>query len=581
MLTSILSHPVVAIVFLLAVLVFVHEFGHYIFAKIFGVGVEIFSLGFGPVLASFKYGKTLYQIAAIPLGGYVKLSGAYRGESVPENFKGQEMCQASHWKRFIILAAGPVFNLILAVVIYAGLSYSGIEKLDSIVGSVRIGGPAHKAGLVAGDKILSINGEIVNTWEKMSKIISKSPDKRLSLGYEREGKKFNLDIVPQEFDATNYKGQKEKVGKIGIVPGYWASIITVNDKNSLAYESGLRTGDTIKGIEYSDAKGKVTFDKTDTWHVLKSTVNKLAKDRVLNFSFVILNEVSKGRDEDVLKKKSSHTRKIPMSLAKSFYQTHKGLTSNFLLSLGVLTSELTLVVDQKAQNQKGIENHDILLSFGGGKLRDIFDLDVIIRSNKTPKASVEVLRSGEIKTLLIDLKPVEQQTISGKETFYVVDAQFLGKLKPLPTRLETANSFFEAFMFGLKKTWDISLLMIDSVWGLIVGEVPLGALGGPIMIAKVAGDSVKAGLGTFFTMMALISINLAIINFIPIPVLDGGQIVIVAIEWMRRRPLSLQALENFQKIGFVMVMSLVILATYNDLSRFWTSMLKEVTGFWK
>jgi regulator of sigma E protease len=121
-------------------------------------------------------------------------------------------------------------------------------------------------------------------------------------------------------------------------------------------------------------------------------------------------------------------------------------------------------------------------------------------------------------------------------------------------------------------------VLFANVMSLVSGDVPLKALGGPMLIAKVAGDSARRGLQTFLSSMALISINLGVLNLFPIPVLDGGQLILIGAEAVRRRPLRATAVENFQKVGFAMILALVVLATYNDLSRFWKSMLESVVG---
>ena len=133
----------------------------------------------------------------------------------------------------------------------------------------------------------------------------------------------------------------------------------------------------------------------------------------------------------------------------------------------------------------------------------------------------------------------------------------------------------------MKETVRQTGVIAAAVYGLFTGDMPLKALGGPISIAKVASDSVKMGWMTFASALALISVNLGLLNLFPIPVLDGGQLVLLAPEGIRRRPLSVLAIENFQKIGFVMVLALIAMATYNDLSRFWTSMLEGVAGFFQ
>jgi regulator of sigma E protease len=143
--------------------------------------------------------------------------------------------------------------------------------------------------------------------------------------------------------------------------------------------------------------------------------------------------------------------------------------------------------------------------------------------------------------------------------------------KPEPDPLKAAGT-------AVKEAGKQTYMMAVSLWQIVSGDVPVKALGGPMMIAKVAGDSAKAGAGAFLASMALISINLGLVNLFPIPVLDGGQIILLLAESVKRKPLQESTIENFQKIGFVIVMSLVVLALYNDLSRFWGSIIGSITG---
>jgi regulator of sigma E protease len=144
--------------------------------------------------------------------------------------------------------------------------------------------------------------------------------------------------------------------------------------------------------------------------------------------------------------------------------------------------------------------------------------------------------------------------------------------------IERYTNPFSAAGFAVAETFDQASNILSTLVALVTGQLSLKALGGPILIAKIAGDSAKAGWVTFFSSMALISINLGLVNLFPIPVLDGGQIVLLGAEAIKRGPLSDKTLENFQKVGFILVMSLVLLAVYNDLSRFWKSMVKSLAG---
>ena len=566
MLTDLISHPILSIVILLGALVFIHELGHFLPAKIFGIGVETFSIGFGPVIISFKALGTLYQIAAIPLGGFVKLAGSYRGETVPPEYKGKELYRASSWKQFLILAGGPAFNVFLAIFIYMCMSLNGITKIDSVIGVVRKNSPAGEAGLLPGDKVTHLGGSALKSWDEMSELISSSPGKPIKLEFLRDGLEKSVVITPDPVKVLSHRGGKEEVGKIGIAPLFWLPIVTV-EKESLSYLHGLRTGDSIEAYEYRVADVTESFSgKISAWHELLTLEKDLQRVKVKE---LILRVTRKVQEDE----KKSYKIIIP---GDGFFSN-----SSIIKSLGIHESELTFVKKPGTKVHVGLQHHDRLLSFNGKALYDIFDLEETLKQNDKESAVIGVRRDGVTKIFQVKLEPIERQMPSGKKTFYIFTLPFLGKGKTLPTRLEKAESLPAAVVFGVKKTYDMSVMMLESLWGLVAGRVPLAAISGPIAIAKVTSDSIKLGLEAFFLMMALISINLAIVNLLPIPILDGGRIVIVFIEWIRGKALSLEALENFQKIGFVFIFSLFILSTYNDLSRFWASMVRDFLGMIK
>jgi len=144
--------------------------------------------------------------------------------------------------------------------------------------------------------------------------------------------------------------------------------------------------------------------------------------------------------------------------------------------------------------------------------------------------------------------------------------------------IEKYSNPLSALRYGFEETGRQMVMITGALFHLVSGEIPVKALGGPIMIAKVAGDSAKLGWQAFLTSLAMISVNLGLVNLFPIPVLDGGQMILFSVEGILRRPLSERAMEAFHKLGFICVMALVLLATYNDLSRFWKSMLTSILG---
>jgi regulator of sigma E protease len=220
----------------------------------------------------------------------------------------------------------------------------------------------------------------------------------------------------------------------------------------------------------------------------------------------------------------------------------------------------------------------LLYKIEGKEVKDIFDLQYFLVENKSPSVNVSIIRGGEEVKLDLKLREVEVQKAKGKDVFYAFPGKFMGeRISPEPY-VEKYDGFMSSLIYGTKRSLVMSMQIVGALVGLITGDVPLGALGGPMLIAKVAGESAALGLAAYLSTLAVISINLCMINLFPIPVLDGGQLVMLGAEAIKGRSLSEQAIENYQKVGFIMVMGLVLLSTYNDLGRFWASMLKTVGG---
>ena len=349
-----------AFIIVLGVLIFFHEFGHFLIARLFGVGVEKFSLGFGPRLIGKKIGITDYRISAIPLGGYVKMIGEevdaeVAPEDIPISFTHKHVA-----KRMLIVAAGPLFNILLAILIFFGIFYfSGTLVLKPSIGEVRPGSPALEAGLKKGDLITAINGSAITSWDEMAEIINASNGNTIGLTLRRGDSMQELAITPEQSAAKNIFGENIQRFIIGI---------------------------TASGESYAR------------------------------------------------------------------------------------------------------------------------DLNLV-----------------------------------------------------------------QAASESLMQSYRVTKLMVVIIAKLIKGDISTDTIGGPIMIAQMAGDSAKAGVGSLISFIALISINLAIINLLPIPVLDGGHLLFFTIEAIKGGPVSIKVREVAQQIGLFLLILLMILVFYNDITRIFFS----------
>lgn len=349
----------VSFVIVLGLLIFVHEFGHFICAKLFGVKVLKFSLGFGPKLAGFTRGETEYLISALPLGGYVKMLGEQEDEEVEAVDENRSFAKKPVWQRFIIVAAGPISNLLFAVFIFF-LVFAGAglpTPMDNtLIAGVSADSPAERAGLMPGDVILSIDGRQTATWEEVAELISSSKGKEVLLEIERDGEKLTVTGQPEVQPSRNIFGE----------------------------ETGRRY---MLGISRSE---EVVYERVSIWGALKA---------------------------------------------------------------------------------------------------------------------------------------------------------------------------------GFIQTWGFIYLTILGIVKMIQQVIPASELGGPILIAQLAGKQLQAGWINLAYFIGLISVNLGILNLFPIPILDGGHLAFFAYEALLRKPVSARAREIFQQLGLVLLVSLMVLVFYNDIVR--------------
>lgn len=355
-------NSVVSFVIVLGLLIFIHEFGHFIWAKLFRVKVLKFSLGFGPKIFGRKHGETEYLISALPLGGYVKMLGESPTDEISPDDVARSFSGKPVWQRFLIVAGGPSFNLLFAVFLFFCIYlFAGLPQPapGTKIGKVTPGSPAEVAGLLEDDSIITVNGEPTETWEKVAELIGNSEGLPVTLTIQRNGVTLEVTGQPEQKEIKNMFG--EVVGKRYLL-----------------------------GITRSDE--------------------------------VLYEKVSIGK----------------------------------------------------------------------------------------------------------------------------------------------------AFMAGLSQTWGFIYLTIMGVVKIVQKIVPASELGGPILIAQMAGQQMEAGWLNLTYFMGLLSVNLGVLNLFPIPILDGGHLVFFSLEAIRRKPLNIRTQEIWQQIGLVLLVSLMIFVFYNDLLRIFT-----------
>jgi len=431
-----------AFVFVLGVLVFVHELGHFLAAKRVGIRVLKFQLGFNPTVLSFRRGETEYSIGALPLGGYVKMAGE-NPEDVERDQNGNvvtrsgEFLSKTKWERFQVLIMGPVMNLALALVLTAVVAYQGVEKgayedQPPVVGVVTADSVASRSDIRVGDRIVSVSGRPVSTWANFFNAVGPKPDREIEIGLLRNGLEQTRRVTPAVVRQSRFE-----FGDIGVLPDVHPFVRSVQ-LGGAAEKAGMKTGDVVLAVD----------------------------GQPVTFNYHLKEAIAKHPDEPI-----------------------------------------TLTI-----------------------LRDGQRLTI----HATPA------RNGNEGLLGIGI---------GDETV---------RFKP---------GIKEAIQYSFARNVEYSQLIFQTLWGLFTRETSPKQLMGPVAIAQLSGEAASLSWIALFSLMASLSLNLGLLNLMPIPVLDGGHIFIMALEGLARRDFSMKVKEKMLLAGFVVLMMLMVTVIYNDLTR--------------
>lgn len=540
---------------MLGILVSVHEFGHFVVAKLCGVRVLKFSIGFGAPIGFGRHrlrwerNGTEYLVAWLPLGGYVRLLGeSIPGEGGDEtdqwvDARPDEYLEAKPiWQKVSISLAGPAMNLLLPVVLFMVMLWVGIPKTSSVVGMVERQSPAAESGLMAGDQILSIGGQSVSWWSDVEKAVQEQSNGVIELSVLREDSSLELKIPMGERSALDEFGDVRSIGWIGVSPHRLPALVGIPDENSLAARSGLRSGDRVVAVDGEPVEDWESFAKAYAAAGLSESV-------VLT--------VEEGLDEDPAERDVS----VP----------GLGLLSELgAISATVLVGE---VVPGMPAERAGLRPGDLILEVDGRPVGSFGHFADTVRSSQGRPLSIAYARDGQVTVKAIT--PVVREVagpfeIDGLEE-QVYQVGLAHAMATLPGRVEVdrERNPVLAFSRAVVMTADNVGLLLRGLGKLVTGEASTDQLRGPITIVQIARKSLDIGWQAYFAMMIFISINLALINLLPIPVLDGGALLIYSIEAIKRTPISLRTRELVHQFGFVVVLTIMGLAFWNDLSGQW------------
>ncbi|MEE2675209.1 MAG: RIP metalloprotease RseP [Myxococcota bacterium] len=523
-----------------------------------------FSLGFGSPIGFGRFrlrwlrGGTEYVIAWFPLGGFVKMLGEMQpGGEVAEgtviDARPDEYLGAKNtWQKLSISFAGPAMNLLLPVLAFAVVLWVGVPRATSVLGTVERGSPAAEAGLEPGDRILAVDGQEVVWWQETSQAIAEAAGSTVRLVVERDAESLQFDVPIERRGSLDVFGGVEDVGWIGLRSARLPALLGVPSNDAPASVAGLRSGDRVV---------KVGSVEVEDWDELRAAYAAAgAASRFGRVDFEVMRDPGDGAE--------AIARRISVPLRSD------------LGDLGVISAAILVSVVSAGMpaEEAGLERGDLLLALDGQPIGSFESFRNSVRTSGGRSLEVVYARDGETRSASIRprLQPVSGPlAIEGMtEDIYLIGIQHALAALPGDSALDRARNPFVALPRAFGMTVDMTVMFLRGIGKLISGEVGSDKLAGPIGIAEIARKSLDLGWQTYLSTMILISINLGIVNLLPIPILDGGQMIIYLVEGVRRAPISLRSREIVQQAGLLMIVMVMALAFWNDLSRHWAKFVE-------
>jgi regulator of sigma E protease len=543
---------------LVGVLVVIHELGHFTAAKLLDVKVLRFSLGYGRPLVRLRLGETEYQLAAFPLGGYVRILGIGDDKPAdsPPGLPGlpgrrsdakRSFASRPLWQRLVIVFAGPAANLMLPMFIYF-VFFAGHSVLPAaVIGDVIDSGAAARAGLEPGDRVLEIDGKPVRYWEEIETTVRGSPGRELHLRVARNGKVFERYVTPLEETIRHRDGTVNRQGRVGITHPPFIPLVGVVDGDSPATRAGLRTGDQIISVDgqsvrnWSDVQHHLgRFARRTSLVYFRGTeIPGVPQVRLLVAGFADL--VPENKVDAVLNR-----------------QTYTGLEH----------AEMFVAhVDAGSPADKaGLKPGDVVVALDGVPVVHWIDLDQRLQAGptRTFKLSWKRAVAGKTELLSADLTQAWRKQLD--DYGHTVTRLVFGARNDVDRGTGATIPIDGRFGFAMTKavdrTGETISIVVSGFFKILEGDT-----GGPLMMYRVASVSGNQGWDSFFLFLALVSVNLGLINLLPIPMLDGGHLLVFAVEAVRRRPLSTRMRDRAQLGGLIILGLITLLALHNDLTR--------------
>ena len=538
-------------ILMVGVLVFVHELGHFLWARVFGVRVLTFSLGFGPRIAGFRRAGTEYVISALPLGGYVRMLGENPRDEVRPADRPASFASQSIFRRLVIASGGPLMNLAFPIALYFVVFLGDTEQTPATIGRVFPHRPAD-GKLLAGDRVVAIDGEPIATFYELNRVIERSPGKPLRLRIERGEQTLEHTITPVAAPKELPLEMREEVGRIGVVAQHPVAVIGVRSPTSPAAAARLRTFDWVIA-----AAGRPTPRWLDLEHALERNRGTLVPLTFLRPT-PVPNALGGLVSLDVYEPRVAALTPEP------------GPGSG-LERAGIELADLYVahVAAGSPEHRIGLLPGDRLLELDG---RPIPMWNTYLEDLRAGKGKNHVLRwqrAGETQDSSFAL-PRESGFNEHGQGYdrYVVSISNWVPMRTDPP-VPNPSPVLYAAREALSATADVVELTVFSIVRLLQGRLSVKSIGGPLTILDVAGTAAREGALNYLTLMAFISINLGLINLLPIPLLDGGHMMFLLSEAVLRRPVSARVREYAHIAGLVVLLAIMVVAFKNDIERQW------------
>jgi regulator of sigma E protease len=545
-----------SIVLLLGGLIFVHELGHFLVAKALRVKVLRFSIGFGPRLFGVQRGETEYRLSLLPLGGYVKMAGDDPAETLAPEDRGRGFLEQAPWKRLAIAVAGPAANLAFPALIYVALALAqnGQPTAGPYVGTVAPGSPAAAAGLRPGDRILAVAApdappRPVRYFSDLRELVSPHPGEPLTFRVERDGREIApLTIVPAPDEDRN-PIETTRRGVIGVTASYAPAVVAPARPGAAG---PLQPFDLVVA-----ADGKPVKHLGDLEHALEAR----------SCAPVDLEVV---REKPVTMPGATLASYDRVKLAG--VPTCAEGAPAFLPADPAVSTFVAAVSPGSPAERAGIVRGDAIASVNGAPVHSFRDVNALGREFK-PNVPLKLGLAGGRTVELVPTteKVVDELTKEPKERLvlgFFPDRRNLVDVRTLVVQeVPLARGAAEIARLSWRQLSEVVRLTVLGIARIATGHISFKTVGGPIMLFSIASEAAEEGWGSFLFQMALISVNLGLMNLLPIPVLDGGHIAQAALESVTRRPLSVRAREIANIVGLILLFTLMLFVFKNDIVR--------------